>query len=177
MKAIVLAGNSKRSNERWIEELGDALSPYFEETVVIQYNHWSAGGDIDFEGEKVKLERTIRETTGDYAIIAKSVGVGITTALIQDGKSRPKYCVFVGIPLRKDGTSIFDLETTLEGYAVPTTVLQNHNERFMKPDQLRDALARLHVTNCDVITGKGNEHKYTVTEIVEAVQKMSQMYD
>lgn len=176
MKAIVLGGESKQSNEQWTQELGEALKPQFDETIVINYQHWNSSEDFNFAEEKEKLERIIRETATPYAIIAKSAGSALSIALIQEKRAKPVYCVFAGIPLREDGTSKYGLETALMGYNIPTIILQNLTERFMRPEKLCLTLARLRVKSCDIVAGQGNEHIYSITQIVKTAQGMNNIY-
>ena len=71
--------------------------------------------------------------------------------LIMEGKARPQYCVFAGMPLKEDGTSKYELEQALERYNILTTILQNQDERFMKQHQLQAFLARPQIYQCTVI--------------------------
>lgn len=173
MNAIILPGESKQSNKQWVKNLGRALQSQFEETTVIDYDHWNSATEVNFDQEKSKLERIIQNMTEPYAIIAKSMGTAIAATLITEEKARPEYCVFAGLPLQKDETSKYELETALKGYNIPTIILQNQDERFIKPEQLRAILAKLQATHCTVIIGQGSEHRYTIPQIVEAVQVMN----
>jgi hypothetical protein len=107
-------------------------------------------------------------------MIAKSIGSVITMALIKEGKANPKYCIFAGLPIEGRGDT--ELERNLKGYNIPTVFIQNPDERFIKPDQLQKLLAKLKVKNFELVSGRGEEHAYTVEEMVEVAQNMNHKY-
>ncbi|MAG52365.1 MAG: hypothetical protein CMH62_00210 [Nanoarchaeota archaeon] len=178
MKAIILPGNSKKSNEIWVDELKDGLMSCFDEVTAMHYDHWNSGEDMDFESEKRKAKEILGGINGDYAIIAKSVGIVITMTLIKEEKTTPKYCIFSGLPMDEDTTGPFtELKNMLKRYSIPTVFIQNPDERFIKPEQLREVLSNLGVKKFEVVNGKGQEHSYTVGEIVEVAQEMNKKYE
>ncbi|MAG45711.1 MAG: hypothetical protein CMH63_02995 [Nanoarchaeota archaeon] len=175
MKVIAIPGNSKKSNEEWVVDLREGLVSCFENVEAIHYDHWKSNGEMDFEDEKEKVRRILENFGGDYVVIAKSIGIVVAMKLIKERKATPKYCIFAGCPIDEEG-DVTELERNLEGYSIPTSFIQNSDERFIKPEQLEKKLEELGVKNFRVISGKGEEHAYTVQEIVEASQRMNQKY-
>jgi hypothetical protein len=174
MKAILLGGNSKKSNEEWIEDLKESLSSNFEDIAAVHYDHWDSEDEANLEGEKEKVKGILDEIEGDYIIIAKSMGIVIATYLIKKGK-KPKYCIFVGFPLNEEDEGS-ELESNFDGFDIPTMFIQNQDERFMNPEQLERKLSEFKVSNFEVISGRGKEHAYTVEEIVDTIKEMDKKY-
>lgn len=62
-----------------------------------------------------------------------------------------------------------ELVTLLQQNVLPTTILQNSNERFISPQELRTLLESF--KNYHVITGEGKGHKYAAGAVAEAVRQ------
>ena len=127
---------------------------------------------MDRQAEVDKLKTIIQSENRPYAIIAKSAGTGIAVETIANQNTRkPTYCVFSGLPITNKKTSKFGLIDHLPGYDIPTTIIQNPNERFIHPSQLEEHLKDINVTNTTIQLGKGNSHSYTVEEMVDTTIK------
>ena len=102
------------------------------------------------------------------------MGMVIATYFVKKGE-KPKYCIFTGVPIDESG-EVNELEKNLKGYDIPTTFIQNTDEKFIKPKELEEKLTKIKVVEFEVSLGKGKEHAYNVEEIVETAKKMNQKY-
>ncbi|MBI3032946.1 hypothetical protein HYY69_05705 [Candidatus Woesearchaeota archaeon] len=176
MDVIILGGMSKKSNQQWVEYLTAALQSSFPNAAyhTIRYDHWNTSDqDFDRDKEENKLEEEIAQITGDYVVVAKSVGSIITLDAAVSGRIQPKFSVLMGFPLYDS----FDVNKNvqekyaqlLQGYQVPSLIIQNPDERYIHPQPLRDLLAVLGVRNTTVVEGYGGkEHSYNI-DCVRAV--------
>jgi hypothetical protein len=159
MNILLFGGNSQR-NKEWIHELGDVLSPDFNNCVVHDYEHWDGRGEfIDFD---LELSRLSAEVKGfdPYIVFAKSVGSILTLKAINLGLLKPVKCIFAGLPIKlaeEDGISLPDL---IKSNPVPTKFIQNTGDPLASYSRLTDYLKLTGAANYQSIELEGNTHSY-----------------
>ncbi len=165
---LILLGGRNLNQQQWIREVERELAPHFAATHVLDYQHWKRGVvEEDVVGEAENLAALVDSLQGEYAIFGKSMGTLVAAETIRQGRITPQYCIFVGVPF-KFPLSHHDNEARLSyfaGYETPTLVVQNPDEKYMRPKQVRETFDRLKIKNCDVITGTGGIHSYDATSL------------
>ncbi len=170
MPDIILLGGESKKHEQWIREVETILSPYFSGTHVLMYTHWTEGSsttNVPHEvGKLVGLVQSL-PVGKEYAIFGKSIGTIITVEAIRQGRISPKFCIFAGVPIKYpvSHSDNYARLASFQRYETPTLVIQNPDERFMNPVQLRETFDLIGVRNCEVIAGVGGEHSYAVTSL------------
>ncbi len=188
MDILLLPGNGKDSNQQWIQDVSDAVSDLFQRVHAISYKHWKLPGDAEMEDVDHELAK-VRSAVDDiviedeYVVFAKSVGSAVYLRALSEGMRRPRAAVLVGIPMRSAENPTFakvlgeaGFPAVLRGYDVPTTIIQNNSERFIKPEGLRAFLTQRGVTCCEVRNGTDSGHTYTLPVVEAAIREMVGQY-
>ena len=182
MHLLLIPGEGKDSNEKWLEEIDRSLfraSDLFTESYRMGWRHWSqGGGTFDPRHELQQLQDYIPRLFigSQYIVFAKSAGSVLFLQALANGAPKPVGAVFTGLPLPQTQTAtkydVFDVRALLMRYnalQVPTAIIQNETERFRRPDELRSSLAEWGVTSCEVVNGTDPGHSYSVDTVVHHV--------
>lgn len=158
---LVLAGGSER-NRAWGEACAEAYRGWFDMTFFPHYNHWATGEkNLDFPTELQKIKDTVAGAgTGDWYIIAKSIGSVLATKAIADGIITPTRCVFFGMPLNLVADSVFAGDfSPLKALTMP--VLAYHNDQDPTANyEFTSATLATHAPSVQVETLSGDNHDY-----------------
>lgn len=172
MNLILFGGNSQR-NKQWIHWVDSKLSPYFDDSIVVDYGHWDGKGDsIDFNFELSRLSNMITGND-EYIVFAKSVGSILALKAMPVRILQPSHCIFTGLPI-----SLYDLEDAslielLQNNNVPTTIFQNSEDPMGRFDQLKDYINKTSATNYKLHELNGNTHSYDdLGQIIVHIQKV-----
>src|SRR3989344_4873764 len=125
MNLLMLPGNSKR-NRAWIETVESKIKDLFEETRILNYDHWQNGQEmIDFETERGKLAELLAGWN-DYLVFAKSVGSLLTLFGSRDGVLKPKGALLCGFPWSfADQIGYGTVDSDWKMISYPVILLQN----------------------------------------------------
>lgn len=169
MKLILLPGNSKGTKE-WIRRVEEVLRPLFEETVILEYEHWKNGRKlIDLNHE---LKRVEKEAKGEYVILAKSAGVLLAVKGVFEKKLKPVKCVFLGTPIPWGTGNKFEVHKWFENLAIPSLFIQNSHDPAMSYSDLWDYLDEMGVKTKKMVQLEGQSHDYEDLETIkEEVRK------
>lgn len=183
MDMLLIPGNGRNSNQQWIQDVSDAVSEsgFFKNVRAIRYKHWQLPGDAEMEDvnhELAKVRQAVDDVAdgGDYIVFAKSAGSTLYLRALHEGARRPLAAVLVGIPMKSVHNPTYasvlgegGFPAVLTRYTVPTIIIQNESERFIRPDGLRTFLKQQGVTSCEVVTGTDPGHTYSVDVVVHHV--------
>ena len=164
MNALLLGGLSKRSNCEWIYEVEKCVKPFFDKVSVVHYDHWKLEGEqpINFPVELEKVVKTVALLDKPYIVIAKSIGSRLALKALSEGMINPVGMFICGLPLSSERES-GELLKLLGENKLPTTILQNVDERYIKPDELRKLLEPFE--NYQVVAGVSGGHSYQAESI------------
>ncbi len=172
MHLIILPGNSKQFNEKWLEESAEQYGDLFESTITHTYDHWENGAEtISIDREVEKLVNTVKKLKGDYLIFAKSAGTVVTTKAIFEGKVKPAKCVFVGCPWDNFAYEQGDFEEWVKALTMPLIFVQQTNDMFFKYDQLEKLLEQFNLPNFELIEIEGENHAYDEYDFLKELLK------
>ena len=158
MKLVILPGNS-HLNKEWTDEASSFFSKNFEDRYVQNYSHWENGQDtINFEVEAKKLAENIG--SAECIILAKSAGAMLAIYCVSKNLIKPNRCVFVGLPVIWAKERNFDLESWIQDFNVPSTIIQNSNDPVTSYAQAKSFLDSLHKENIKIIETPGDDHGY-----------------
>ena len=184
--ALVLGGQNPR-HQAWVRTVAAALAAHGRRAEVLDYEFWSAptrpdgtpigrgmGVEMDVEAELRRTVDAARNTaghTGEWTIIAKSIGTVITALGVRRGLLRPRAAVLLGLPLRAIETlSVRDEVWAGLAQLPPAVVVQNEHDPFGGAEEVREVLnaraadqvaaARL----CVVAVPGVRTHDYTDTD-------------
>ena len=187
MHLLLIPGEGKDSNEKWLEEIDRSLfraSDLFTESYRMGWRHWSQGGAFDSRHELSQLQDYLPWllSDGKYFVFAKSAGSVLFLQALANGAPKPVGAVLAGVPLSQMQTAtkydLFDVRALLMRYnalQVPTAIIQNETERFRRPDELRSSLAEWGVTSCEVVNGTDPGHSYSVDTVVHHVLAQAEL--
>jgi hypothetical protein len=135
----LLPGNSIR-NKAWIYEVGDALSPLFEDSYIHNYSHWGSGEEnIDFDLEAKKLSEKISGLK-NYVIFAKSIGSVLALDGINKQALKPTKCMFCDIPLKMILEESIPLKEWLSRADMQIVIIQNSHDPMGTYEELKSYL-------------------------------------
>lgn len=157
MNALLLPGNSTRHAE-WIEQLADALSPYFDTTKTQHYRHWKTGeqaADVAYEISAAKDNAAQLEP---YCIIAKSIGCVIAAKGTADGLLHPEKLILLGVPIN-GGAPREAFAKFLRTISVPVVIIQNTSDPLGSFDNVKIAFENVgnHISFVEM---PGDTHDY-----------------
>lgn len=170
---LLLLGGKSLDQQQWIREVERELAPHFAATHVLDYNHWREGTSVeDIPHEVESLLSLADSISREYVLFGKSMGTLVAAEAIRQGRVNPRYCIFAGVPFRPepshpDNQARFSY---FAGYETPTLVLQNPDERFMRPEQLRRAFDKLGIKDCEIVPGTGGIHSYDAASLPQLVE-------
>ena len=169
MDALLLGGMSKRSNSKWIYEVERWVNPYFKKVVVIHYDHWNFNEEkpIDFSLELEKTVKSVALLDKPYFIIAKSICSSLALQALSLRLMNPTGLFICGLPYSKEANDDYFIRL-LEKNKLPTIILQNVDERYIRPQELITLLRPF--KNYHVVEGKGSEHSYQAEVIADVVK-------
>lgn len=166
MNLLLLGGNSVL-NRDWVEDVAKNLGDLFDTTQIQYYKHWQENKDlIDFPYE---VDALTQKASGlkNYAIFAKSAGTLVTVKAILDGLIKPKFCVFVGIPINWAKDRNFDVDAWFANFSYPALVIQNSNDPACSFIALKKYLEKQGVTNFKLVELPGDSHHYPDLSIIQ----------
>ncbi len=169
MDLILLPGNSK-NNEKWIEEIAQILSEYFDSCEILKYRHWKTGGELlNFETELDKLREFIKKSK-NYALFAKSAGVILALKAIKSG-AKPKKCVFLGAPILWAKEAGIEVESLFSNN-ISTLFIQQTGDPVISFLELKRFLECSSMKNYKIVEVRGDDHHYAeIRKIREIVLK------
>lgn len=159
---VILPGNSKKANERWLNDSAKTFSdPEKTGEVYTQpYTHWETGEKIiNFDVELEKLSKAL-EGQENYVIFAKSAGAMLTVYGVSKGVLKPERCVFVGLPMKWAKENNFFLPEWLENFDASTLIFEQTEDPFASFTELQEILQKLGKENITLEEIPGNDHKY-----------------
>jgi len=166
MKLILLAGNSS-SNKTWIEKVENILKPFFEETRIQYYKHWSSGAElIDFDDELLALQNLVSDFS-EYIIFAKSAGALLALKGVKEGAIKPSKCIFAGTAINWGKANNFDVDAWLNKYSVPTLFIQKTSDPTCSYQELEMILKDRNITNFNIKEITGDDHSYDDMEMLK----------
>lgn len=157
----MLPGNSP-GNKSWINSIQSALAPHFSQTKILEYDNWlrlDYNSIIDLDLELSRLKDLVAGW-GSYMVFAKSVGTALAVKAIRDGILHPQKCVFVGTPVLWARANGIDLDTWINGFALPTLYIQQTLDPFMPSLELAKYLKDQGVEGYTYRKVTGDDHKY-----------------
>jgi acetyl esterase/lipase len=157
MNVLILGGNSPRHKE-WVRQVAEALRPYVGQAKCLIYRHWGQGGDADVTYEIEQAAQMAKSFSGEYIIIAKSVGTVITTLGVDQRKLHPSRCIFLGFPLSmmQHVPAAAPALTSLP----PTVIVQNEHDPLGSYQDVRSFLSKLGNKHIAVTATPGETHDY-----------------
>lgn len=156
MKLLFFSGNSLR-NRDFAHEAEAKLKDMFEATYIQEYKHWETGKEwIDLPHELEVLKGS--NQTGEYGVVAKSIGTVLTVQAITQSIIKPKFLLLLGLPLGYITKDYPEFGQALVDINLPTVIIQNDNDPV---GTAQDAQAYLPETlkQC-LITTIGQTHDY-----------------
>jgi hypothetical protein len=165
MKLILLPGNSK-SNKEWSEAASQAFSGVFKDIYIHHYSHWDNGQDsVDFDVEAKNLSEIIG--LNDCVIIAKSAGAMLAMYCVYKNLLTPQKCIFVGLPVLWAKEKKIDLGDWIQGYNVPTIIIQNSDDPITSYDEMKSFIEKFNKQDITLVEVVGNNHKYDDFEMLK----------
>uniref|UniRef100_A0A7C4XTF2 Alpha/beta hydrolase n=1 Tax=candidate division WWE3 bacterium TaxID=2053526 RepID=A0A7C4XTF2_UNCKA len=171
MDLIILPGNSKQFNERWLLDSQDNYSPLFNTTTIQTYKHWETGEQMaDLETE---VERLATSTQGkdNYIIYAKSIGTVITIKAVAENKISPKACIFVGCPFGELTGQYKEFSDWIKKYSIHTLFIQQTNDPFFKYTELEKFIDDSGIQNYELVEIDGDNHAYDNYDYIKQLMK------
>ena len=175
---ILLTGNSEKTKP-WIEEVARTLQPLFSSTTVQYYDHWGKGPDalIDIDVELTTLERTVAPLK-HYALLGKSAGCLVILKGIREGRLRPAFCIFLGLPVTWARANNHPIDAYLDYYKIPTLFLQKDHDPAIGADELTLLLKEKHAQHHHLVSFPGNDHHYEDLQLLkQSLQAFMENYD
>lgn len=159
MDLIILPGNSKEYNEKWLYDSKEAYKGLFDNTLIHTFKHWAGTDtlDIDFEVESLRQKVVDKK---DYIILAKSIGVMVVLKAIYESKINPQKCIFVGSPFEEETRKYGDVEEWLKKFSLPVLFIQQTADMFFTFDKLKKFISDNNIKNYELIEIDGNNHAY-----------------
>jgi alpha-beta hydrolase superfamily lysophospholipase len=160
MKIIILPGNSRDSNERWLGEYTTIFSDMGKSVSSQRYTHWDTNRKtIDFDTELQRLSEVLGKEE-KYIIFAKSAGAILTIYGVYRGVLKPEKCVFVGLPLKWAKDNNVSLAGWMEKFDIPTLIIQQNSDPYASFQEIQDFLKKLNRTNVTIEEIPGDDHRY-----------------
>lgn len=172
MKLILLSGQSI-SNKEWIESVSNKLQSKYPNTHIQQYSHWNTKEKYaDIEKETKELINNIKNTKEEYCIFAKSIGTIIALNTLKEIKHKPKFCIFLGIPLNLSKELGYDIKKLSFNTSFPIKIFQKENDSFGKYEDLK-YLERENVKifKYENTKEENNNHNYSNLEYILEIFK------
>lgn len=156
MKLVFFSGNSLR-NRDFAFEAEAKLKDMFDATYIQGYKHWQTGQEwIDLPHEIEVLKSS--NQTGEYGVIAKSIGTVLAVQAITQGIIKPKFLLLLGVPLGYMTKDYPEFGQALLDINLPTVIIQNDNDPVGTAQNVLAYLPEpLHKM---LITSKGTTHDY-----------------
>ncbi len=137
-----------------------------------QYDHWDTGAEfVDVFREVQKLNATAKVITGEYAIVAKSIGSFIAMEAIVSRTISPTQCVFFGVPFSILEKELSDSLPIIAQYTeTKTLIFQNNGDPITPFSKIRNVFSGIKSISCVELVD--NTHNYFVSDdLVERVSK------
>ncbi len=170
MNLLMLSGNSL-DNQAWIYDAEAKLKGLFEKTYIQDYQHWHSGGEwINLEHERPMLSEAVQKLGGDYGIFAKSIGTVLCVQGLEQALIKPKFLLFLGIPLGYIQGQYSQFAEVLARSELPVTVIHNTDDPVGTSAAVKDYL-NPHLTKLRqyrFLEVPGNTHDYQDYGLLEA---------
>ncbi|MBI2414347.1 hypothetical protein HYV31_00675 [candidate division WWE3 bacterium] len=160
MDLIILPGNSKQFNEKWLYDSAKTFTDMFDVVTTHIFKHWQNENEkinLDFESERLIAETKNKD---DYIIYAKSVGVITAIKTIVEKGITPKACIFVGCPFGEFASEIPEFKEWFKKYDIYTLFIQQTNDPFFSYLELETFIDENGVKNYELIEIPGDNHAY-----------------
>lgn len=158
---LFLLGGTAKSNEKWIKDVEKTLSDLFESTSIQNYKHWQEDTElIDLDFEVKTLAESTHKLTTDYAIFAKSAGTLVTVKAVTDGRIKPKFCIFTGVPISWAHANNFDIDAWITNYDIKTLIIQNSHDPAYSFVEIEKYIKEKGLTNIELFETPGDVHHY-----------------
>lgn len=168
MKLILLAWNNKNSNENWIYEVEKKLSSFFDETYIQYYGHREQNkSEMDIEYESKSFIEKINQTD-NYVIFAKSAWSIIAMKNIYENWLKPKFCIFVGVPMWMIFRNEFPYEKWFKNIDIPILFIQKTNDPVCSYDELVKLFSGFS-EKFKFVEVEGNDHHYSDLDLLESL--------
>lgn len=162
MKLLFFSGNSLR-NRDFARNAEAQLKDMFSDVYVQQYQHWQTGQEwIDLLHELEALRNS--NQTGDYGVIAKSIGTVLAVQAIKNGIIKPRFLLLLGLPLDYINKDYSQFGQALLDTNLPTVIIQNDNDPVGSAHDVQAYLPEL--LKQSLITTKGQTHDYEDYELL-----------
>lgn len=154
MHLALFSGNSL-NNQAWIHELEAQVSGGFDSTYTQDYHHWQTGEQqIDFAHELREL-RDHLPFQRNYGVVAKSIGCVLTAQAIEQDILRPRFVLFLGLPLGYITDRYRQFGDVIARQHVPLHLIQNLHDPVGNSDD-----AKAYLEGC---IGTGPRYQFTET--------------
>lgn len=166
MNLLILGGMSPRHKE-WVRQVADELRPGFDSIRFLDYRHWDTGAEMDIEYEVAQLAN-LAEDFGEYIVVAKSIGSAVATLANARGLIQPKFCLFMGFPLKVVEADVPEVTSSLS--VLPRTVfVHNQQDPLGSADAVRNFVADHAPGKWKLLTQPGDTHEYLDFELMRSL--------
>lgn len=159
MNLVLLPGNSKAANEKWIKDVAESVKDSFDSTYIHTYQHWFLGGSIDLENELKRLSESIKNLD-DYVVFAKSAGAILTYMAVERDILHPKKCIFIGTAIAFAKSLSLSPENLVQKFSIPTLYIQKTADPAYSFNDLKSFLMDMKAKNYELIELPGSDHDY-----------------
>lgn len=167
MNLIILAGNSL-DNKDWSANLKLLLTNSYDTIYRHDYLHWqSQQSFIDFDYELTAI-KNINNKLLNYGIISKSVGTILALQAINQQILKPKWLLFLGLPLNIVSKNNYPLQTWLTNISIPTTLIQNEYDPVGSYQEIKQIVKKCQNDKLKLINELNNHsHKYNNLDLIK----------
>jgi hypothetical protein len=157
---IILPGNSKQYNEKWLEDSAAQYSDLFESVTKHVYDHWQTGtGEehADMRKEAEKLAGEASALGGEYIVMAKSIGVPTVVRAVIENRITPTKCVFLGSAFEGADENFIKMASK---FKVPALFIEQTDDMFFPYAELKKFLETNWTGEYKLIEIPGGNHAY-----------------
>lgn len=155
-KNMLILGGYSKNNISWIENMELEYKLNYNVNI-IKYDNWYNDSEMDFNHEINKIYNTIKDKNIDI-IIAKSIGIYLTTKLIDKYNIKPKLIIFLGYPLNVLKEENLDIKDDIINLSKTNKVfiIQQDKDPLCYIENLREEFDN----KIPIIKINGNDHSY-----------------
>lgn len=168
MKILILGGNSIK-NKQWVLSVTETLQQNGLPAHPHLYRHWESGDEfIDIDQELTVLQNS-GALSGEYSIIAKSMGAVLTLNGLHQGILRPTQCLLLGLPLQVIHDDYIPVASWLPPKSTHATFMQNEADPLGSYGAVYEFLTTACVPPQQIVMTAGDTHDYLELEKITAI--------